>query len=948
MMRVPCLLPLLSATLLCVAGGRLPSARAAMAASAHRQPPARGAQADAPSQQAQLLLAQGERENFTQHALALETAGRALALFQAADDREGTAHAYYLIARCHLAQSDLAEATQNYESALQIWQELNNLREQARTLTSLGFVQARKAEWRNAVSFYADAEELLTGYDEPELMGRIASGLADVFNENGLPEKAFVQYQRALDFFRRTPDARDDALTMLEIGGNQYRQRNYQEALSYLQQTLPAFPPDSLDAAQCHHYMGKVYVETGEYAAALQHLQFTLPIYTRAGNLNEAADALAIIGQVYEQQGQLGPASRHYRRALETFTRLSDRINQSAVYYAMGRLELRAGNYKAAEEHLRNSVEVTENIRRVPTSSDLTAAFSATVHERYQSYIECLMREHESSPSSGFDVRAFEMSELARARSVAEFLRAIQTDLVNGLDPQLARQEKSLRQTLRVKEDFKVALLGGEYRTEDLVRLNAELERLGAEYARVNDAIRAVYPAYGRITSPTAGSLHSMQERVVADDQTVLLEFLLGEDKSYVWAVTRHSFRGYSLPARARIDAAAQNAYRHISAPPGTFPEAEITSALHELSDMVLSPVTAELRGMNRLVVVADGMLHYVPFQVLPSWASGGEPLVAAYEVVNTPSASILGELREEAARRGLPSKLLAAFGDPVFASNYARRRVVEGGEEPAALPTDDNGRQHLLPRGAELKGGLFDPSSIQPLFYAKRELNSLLDAAAGEETLSASGFAATRERLLGTDLSQYAILHFATHGLLDPDRPENSVLVLSTVGRNGRAVNGFVGLQDVYSIRAPVALVVLSACQTALGKDVRGEGLLGLTRGFMYAGASGVMSSLWMAEDKATSELMKQFYANMLQKGMPPGAALREAQNSIRQDPRWRAPYFWAAFTLQGEYNQIIRRRTAGGWRMNLAWCACLAMMVASAAWWFLRRRSRVARDRA
>jgi CHAT domain-containing protein len=196
---------------------------------------------------------------------------------------------------------------------------------------------------------------------------------------------------------------------------------------------------------------------------------------------------------------------------------------------------------------------------------------------------------------------------------------------------------------------------------------------------------------------------------------------------------------------------------------------------------------------------------------------------------------------------------------------------------------------------------------------------------------------------LLSTDLTQYAILHFATHGLLDPRRPENSGLVLSTVNREGQAQNGFVGLQDIYGLRAPVDLVVLSACQTALGKDVRGEGLLGLTRGFMYAGASSVMASLWKVDDEATAELMRQSYTNMLQKGMAPAAALREAQNSIRQRPEWQAPYYWAGFTLQGEYRQVIKPASsadASGFYWKIIIAAALLLLAGVALWYRYRRR--------
>ena len=192
------------------------------------------------------------------------------------------------------------------------------------------------------------------------------------------------------------------------------------------------------------------------------------------------------------------------------------------------------------------------------------------------------------------------------------------------------------------------------------------------------------------------------------------------------------------------------------------------------------------------------------------------------------------------------------------------------------------------------------------------------------------------------TDLSKFRFVHFATHGLLDPRRPENSGLVLSTVDRVGQAQNGFVGLQDIYGLRAPVDLVVLSACQTALGKDVRGEGLLGLTRGFMYAGASSVVASLWKVDDEATAELMRQFYTNMLQKGMTPADGLREAQNSIRQRPEWHAPYYWAGFTLQGEYRQVIKPASATGatglyWKIIII--GALALLACAALWYSNRR---------
>jgi CHAT domain-containing protein len=938
------LLIVLAVSLCFVAGVRRPFDEKAQARTGPRPSSSRVGGARAAPQQAEELLALSERQNFENHALALETARRALALFQAAADSPGIARSYSQIAGCYNARNDLPEAAQNYERALQLWRELNNPREQAVILISLGYIENRKGEWQNSIAFFTRAEELTAGTDDPFLAGQIALGLAYIFNENGLPEIGLAQNQRALAHYRQTPDARDDMLTILEIGITYYLLENYPEALSHLRQALDSVAPGSIDAALCHHFLGKVYSSAGDHAAAFRHLETALPIYLRAGNPKEAAEVLGLMGQNYQQQGRLEPARQYYRRALATFIKLSDRINQAALYYALGQAELKAGNYDAAEDYLRQSLEATENVRRVSTSSDLTAAFSATVQERYEKYIECLMRKREAGSAQGLDVRAFQTSELARARSLAELLRATETNLVPGLDPQLAEREKSLRQSLRVKEDYKVALLSRANRPEELASLDAELERLEAEYELVAETIRARYPSYRQLTQPAAWGLRQIQEEVIADDQTVLLEYSLGEDRSYVWAVTRDRITSHELPARARINQAAQKVYALLAAPPRPGAADELTTAIRELGGLILAPVAGDL-NKRRLVVVADGSLNYIPFQVLPSPSAPDEPLVAGREVINAPSASVLGELRREAARRRPAAKMLAAFGDPVFATNYALRKEAGGGEQLAAARTPETGHLWHALRDLGLNADSFDPSALQPLHYARRELANLRDAASAGETFVATDFAATRDALISADLTQYAILHFATHGFLDPKRPEHSGLVLSTVNREGREQNGFVSLQDIYQLRTPVSLVVLSACSTALGKEVRGEGLIGLTRGFMYAGASSVLASLWKVDDEATAELMKRFYGNLLQDGMTPAEALRAAQNSFRQEG-W-PPYYWAAFTLQGEYRQQIKPATtvppppstkliAGG--------AALALL-SGAAWLYRRRRRRLAR---
>ena len=857
---------------------------------------------------AEALLTLSHCQNHRDHTLAMKSAQESLELWRSIDRKRGVADAHVAIGEYQMGQSDLVESEKNLQTALSLYRELNAVDQQATILIYLGFLEYRNSAWQNALGFYTQAQSLIDEKADPYRMAQIAGGLGEAFLESGLPEVALAKFREGLNYFRLSKAQRGVTAMIWSIGRAQYVSGNYRDALESLQKarTDAASSNDPALTAFCDDFLGRTYYESNDYAAALSYFHSALEGYARAKNPMEAARIQALIGRVYQQQGKLTRARKQYETALGTFRSLSDHVNESATLYAMATLELRDNNLDAAQNYLRQSIDATENIRRVSTSSDLKAAFSATVHERYESYVECLMRKHQQDPTKGFDVRALNTSELARGRALAELLQSTQTNLAPGLDPQLAQREKSLRQSLRVKEDYRVRLLSQEYKKEELIALNAEIAKLETEYKGVNETIRIQYPAYAQMNQPTAWTLRQIQEQVIVDDQTVLLEYSLGAERSYVWAVTNTKVTSYELPAQAQITEAAQRVYQLLKVRPGTDDTNSLMSAAQYLGGLVLSPVASEL-NKARIIVAADGALNYIPFQILSASPADREPLVAGHEVVNEPSASILGQLRQEAARRQTPANVLAAFGDPVFASNYAQRKETDAGRQVASAQTNEDEQWRLAERDIETSGDSFNPATLEPLFFTKRELSNLREVA-GAETFVATGFDASREKLESVDLGKYAILHFATHGILDPKRPEKSGIVLSMVDRSGQPQNGFVGLQDVYGLRAPVNLVVLSACRTGLGKEVRGEGLIGLTRGFMYAGASSVMASLWKVDDEATAELMKRFYTNMLQRGMTPTAALRSAQNSIRQEPQWRSPYYWAAFTMQGDYRQIIK----------------------------------------
>ncbi|HEY4423479.1 MAG TPA: CHAT domain-containing tetratricopeptide repeat protein [Pyrinomonadaceae bacterium] len=869
--------------------------------------------------------------------LALETAQKALDLWKQTNQKLGIARGYMVLGEFQMIQYQLIDSTRSYESAKALWTELNVPHQVAETLINLGFIEYRKGIWQASLSLYIQAQQLIVDEAaEPYMMGQITAGLAEAFIESGVPETGLTKYRESLKYHSLTNNPLDRIGTEWGIGRTHFFLGHYSEALAMLNTSRAeaASIENWMITGLSDDFLGRTYYAINDYPAALQHYEAAYEEFNRSNNPMEAARVVALMGQVYQTQGNFKAAKERYLRALARFRELSDQVNESATLYALGALELEQNSVDTAEEYLSQSINMTEKMRRFSISADLTAAFSAKVHDRYEKYIDCKMRKYFASRSEALEIDAFQTSELARARSLTELLRATQPNLFPGLDPKLAEREMTLRGYLHSNETSKITLLGKKYVTAELKSLEAESQRLKAEYDEVLNEIRKRNPSYEQVLSPTAWELPKIQQQVVTDDHTVLLEFSLGSEKSYLWTVTRSEIESYELPNEEQIDTLARRVHKLLSTPPMNGANNELSSAIQELSQMILSPAAGCLNN-RRIIVVPDGILNYIPFQVL---LAPSEPLIDNSEIINAPSASIFGELQQEAMHRQPTPRVLAAFGDPMFAGDY---QVNNHADNEQVIAT---ARLRSALRAAKLNEGAFDLSALNRLFHAKRELDSLREVA-GENSLIVSEYDATRERFLSTDLSQFTILHVVTHGFFIPNHPENSGFVLSQINRDQQQLNGFVGIREIYGLRAPLLLVVLSACQTALGDNVRGEGLMSLPRGFMQAGASSVVASLWAVDDRATAELMKLFYSNMLQHGMKTGEALRAAQNSIRQQPGWQSPYYWAGFTLQGEYPHAIKpisETHIGASHTTIPIVSGSLLLVAALLWFWRRARAR------
>lgn len=521
--------------------------------------------------------------------------------------------------------------------------------------------------------------------------------------------------------------------------------------------------------------------------------------------------------------------------------------------------------------------------------ADHVDGFSRVWKMIYRLYTEVLMR-------LGQTAQAFQAAERRRARSLIELLAEARAGIRQGTDAALLAKESEVRQRLNGKECRRMELMAAKAKPERLAEADREMRALIAEMEAVRAEIRAKSPRYAALTQAEPVTVAGLRRQIL-DANTVLIEYALGDAQSHAWLLTQSSITGYTLPARAQIETLARAVHEWASSPA----VAPAPAVLKQLATMILGPMAKQLRG-QRLLIVADDALEIVPFAALPDPSTPNQPLAVDHEIVRLPSASTLALLRREAASRTTGTRAtapqtVAILADPVFSATDSRVERARAAAQSANLPAT-----RILQR-AFTEAGL-DGKNIPRLPGTRREAATIRALLPGAGNSIALDFDANAEAFQTPAVRQAGIVHLATHGLLNTVHPELSGLVLSLVDKQGAPKEGFLRLHDIYNLELSAGLVVLSACQTGLGQEVRGEGLLGLTRGFMYAGSPRVMASLWKVDDRATVELMRHFYEGLLGKpALTPAAALRRAQIALWKSKAWSAPYYWAAFNLQGEW---------------------------------------------
>ncbi len=724
--------------------------------------------------------------------------------------------------------------------------------------------------------------------------------------------KAVEESEAALAMLRQDV-SRAQALQVestAEVGLKNWPQaaRGFAEAKGFAHGCDPA---DEIAAANGLGFVKLQQHQLKEAAAVLEWARRTAHAAHDPGEGN----ALGNLGATYSEMGDTERGLACFTRAGQIYGRLRDSEAVAAVLFGTAEAYERSGRLAEAQRAIARSLRQIESLRTRPAGSDFRQFFFASRQDEYDLAIHIWMELDEKEPGLGYAERAFEVAERTRARSLLDEL-AIPRQGEESVSA-LKAQETELKETLRRLSASRAAAASAAADSSSagaasarLASLDEGIDQLGSQLAEIDGQLRQRQAVASALPGPQPLSLREIQRQVL-DGDTLLLAYSLGTPESFLWAVDRSSIRAYRLPGRQQIDDLAQRTYDGFrSSLKLTRRQAAGDAA--ELSRLVLGPVANELRG-RPLAIVADGALQYIPFAALPDpvalAAGAGDdppPLLMTHEIVHLPSVSLLAPLRRRVAARTPPTKLIAALGDPVFEADDTRLTAPAAGK---AAGISRRAAPHGVRAGEEndvvRSARDVDLDHLVRLPGTDREVRAILKLAPlGSGSFAATGFDATRELAVSPELRRYRYLQLATHGLLDTLHPELSGLVFSRFDQRDRPRDGFLHAYELPDLRLSADLVVLSACQTALGAQIRGEGLMGLTRGFMDAGVPRVVVSLWDADDSSTAVLMEELYRGLLSKRLSPAAALRAAQIAVRNGGGQRkAPYYWAAFVLQGDW---------------------------------------------
>ncbi|WP_199247178.1 CHAT domain-containing protein [[Phormidium] sp. ETS-05] len=616
-----------------------------------------------------------------------------------AGDKEAELRLENQIAWKYKTTGDLAQALNTLNQALPIARSLNNPHWQAVTLHNLG-----------AINYELQQQD-----------------------------KALEYFNAALILRQQLGDAPGEVIILSNISRIYFDLGQFQEGLKYLDRARNLGSPD---VSQIYYDLGTTNAQDNTEVATAQGSRGAREQGNSRAGGNSSRNAAREAGQTLEYQ----------YKALEFWEKTGDKFGEAVTRFTIATLERDRQQLDPALTQIETSLNLVEALRTQVPNQQLRSFYFATVQNYYELYINLLMELHAQNPTAGYDIKALATADRSRSRSLLDQLNEFGADIRAGVDPNLLQQEKTLQSQLAtIAAKINILELSGGDENESTPEFQ-QVEQLLKQYQQIQGKIRQTSPRYSKIPPYQPLTLPEIQQ--LLDKDTLLLEYHLGEERSYLWAVTPTTINSYQLPPRAIIEPAVKEFRRKLADPRNQNRPQTLTQTANRLGAMILGPAIGKLE-QKRLLIVGHGVLNYIPFSALTlpgNWGNTDEykPLILNHEIVTIPSASILEKMREKFGSRQPAPKTIAVFADPVF----------EG--------------------------------TLYPLPGTKKEAEKILDLVPEDKRMVAMGLDANRRTFTETDLSQYRILHLATHGLANSKYGELSTLVLSQRDAAGNNIDGF------------------------------------------------------------------------------------------------------------------------------------------------------------
>ncbi len=835
-------------------------------------------------EQAVILFERGSFEfNQAKFSEAMAFFQQALDLAQAVDARSLAARSWNGIGGVHTSRGEREEALSCYKHALNLARQVGNRGTEAAALTGIGILLRRRGELQAALTNLLTALDLNQSLGDRRDQGQVLLQLGVIYLTLGDTDQALRHNDQARELFHVIQDRGREGVALIQLGTVYSALKEWQAALENFEQAwIISSSPETKNARRmgaAMHGIGVARLNLGQTAEAIQSLERALPLRRDAGDrLGEAATLLEL-GEVYQGQGDWERAVSLTAEALQIGKQAEALFVQAQAQFRLSKLERDRRDPQQALIYIERSIQILESARS-NLGDRLRSSFFASRRSYYDVYVDLLMR-------MGNQEKALEASERARARSLLDLLSEGRIDLTQGISPELKRQEADLAARLsETQGDLIDELSKQPAKEEAIANLRARLDEILGEREKLEVRIRSEHPRYAEVRYPFPLRLEEIQKQLSEDE--ALLEYSLGEEGAYLFVVSREHLEAHRLADASRITEEVQ-AVRNGLEEAGRRSFSSYVRSAQWLYRELIAPARPLLAQKRHLLISPDGPLHFLAFEALLTENDKGREaadlpyLLRDFSVSYIPSASVLSWLAKpqpSSVARAVPSKRFLAFADPFYGP---------AGNEPVAAV-----------RGAETEPGGLQESGLGPvprLIGTAREVAAIAGLYPSAEVQLYEEAQANEENVKDNPLVEKAQrIHFATHGVLNERQPELSGLRLTRTDKE----DGILQVHEIFNLNLSADLVVLSACDTGRGKEVTGEGLVGLTRAFLYAGTPSVVVSLWQVADTQASGLMLRFYQGLDQLGNK-AEALRQAKLAMIRDRSYARPYYWAPFILVG-----------------------------------------------